>query len=89
MEEFLKYIEKQTTSNTTLITLYIKPTSNLWLYNKFLTKELSSCANIKDKNTRKEVEINLKSIVNNIKNIPNKNYDKGLLILSGYNTSYV
>ena len=29
MEEFLKYIEKQTTSNTTLITLYIKPTSNL------------------------------------------------------------
>jgi peptide subunit release factor 1 (eRF1) len=52
-------------------------------------KELSSSSNIKDKNTRKDVQTNLKTIMNSLKLISKNKINNGLLILSGINDFYV
>ena len=81
MQSIITNLSKLTSPTTNMISLYIPKDYNIYKVKEFITKELSSCSNIKDKNNKDKVIDALKSINVQLGNI--KSLDYGMVIFTG------
>ena len=83
METIEKLVNvKSVIGGTSLVTLYIEPSKNMWLFKDHIAKEIKTASNIKDKNVGKAVINALKMIqhkLNMLKSIP----VNGVVLVSG------
>ena len=83
----LLILSKPGVLGTSLITLYIPPNTDLWLYTSKIQKEYATAKNIKSKQVRDAVKRALKTTEHLLKDAPKS--ETGYVVCSGEIQEYV